>query len=291
MSLEEKVLVAESCLETAAIELQLAKKLAALKTSSSPNAVQTSKNDIPNLSLLMPETAFAAINFNNTYLAGKMLIESGTKVQFDGNPKNYIAFIQGMDRVMSMHVAKFGLIHDILQSRYTGKASEAIKFCYSIKDPQKAVETALGILKNYFGNEAAIVVSITKNEMVKWNPESFQSFLNKLENIKALLYNDSHKKTINSPNVIKGIISRMPERSRDELVKILCTSDQHLPSFTLLLQFIEKQLKLVSHPVANILPVSETKSKAGVLKLGGAPSLGDAKDLQRGRKWKTSLPN
>ena len=277
MSPEEKIIVAESRLETAAIEVRLAKKLAAVRAYPSQNVDQTSKNNQNDVSdsPFPPsdeivsrsndvEYADTSSNINDTYLAGKMLVESGAKVQFDGNPKNFIAFSQGMERVMSMHGAKFSLIYDILQSRCTGKASEAIKFCDGIKDPQIAVRAALNRLKKYFGNEAAIVEdsisSITRNEMVKWNAESFQFFLNELENIKVLLDNDLHKKTINSPNVVKGIISRMPKRSRDELVKILCTSDQHLPSFQFLLEFVEKQLKLVSHPIANIVPMSETKS-------------------------------
>ena len=53
-----------------------------------------------------------------------------------------------MNRVMYMHGAKFGLIYDILQSCCIGKASEAIKFCNSVKDPQKAVEAALDRLKS-----------------------------------------------------------------------------------------------------------------------------------------------
>ena len=62
----------------------------------------------------------------DSYLAGKVLIESGAKVQFDGNPKNFITFRQGMDRVLSIHGSQYGLVYDILQSRCTGKATEAI---------------------------------------------------------------------------------------------------------------------------------------------------------------------
>ena len=43
----------------------------------------------------------------DSYLAGKVLIKSGTKLQFDGNPKNYMTFRQGMDRVLSMHGSQY----------------------------------------------------------------------------------------------------------------------------------------------------------------------------------------
>ena len=72
------------------------------------------------------ETPFTDGNINDSYLTGKMLIDSGTKVQFDGNPKNYITFRQGMDKVLSMHNPHFGLVYDILQARCTGKATRAI---------------------------------------------------------------------------------------------------------------------------------------------------------------------
>ena len=189
----------------------------------------------------------------DSYLAGKVLIESGTKVQFDGNPKNYITFRQGMDRVLSIHGSQYGLVYDILQSRCTGKATEAIRFCDRIQDPELAVNTALERLKKYFGDETAVVeahvASVTKGEAVKWTIDSFQSFLNELEDIKLLLCDDSKKSIMNSPGVIKGIIARLPKRTRDKFVEVLCKSNQHLPKFQFLLEFVQEQLKLVSHPL------------------------------------------
>ena len=63
---------------------------------------------------------------------------------------------------------------------------------------------------------------------------------------------------INSPGVMKGIITRLPKRSRDELAKRLCQVNEHLPDFEFLLKFVEGQLRLVSHPVMNI--VKDSKS-------------------------------
>ena len=204
------------------------------------------------------DKTLGARNINDTYLAGKMLIESGTKIQFDGNPKHYITFRQGMERVISMHSPKYGF----LQSRCSGKAAEAIRFCDRIRDQELAVRTALERLQKYFGDETAIIEahinSITKGDTVKWTVESFQSFLNELENLKVLLSHDSKRSTINSPNVIKGIISRLPRRTRDELVKILCETDQHLPKYEFLIEFVERQLKLVSYPLMNIVSGAHT---------------------------------
>ena len=69
-------------------------------------------------------------------------------------------------------------MYDILQSRCTGKATEAIRFCDRIQDPELAVKTALERLKKYFGDETAVVeahvASVTKDEAVKWTIDSFQ---------------------------------------------------------------------------------------------------------------------
>ena len=67
---------------------------------------------------------------------------------------------------------------------------------------------------------------------------------------------------MNSPGVIKGIIARLPKRTRDELAKLLCDSNEHLPDFDQLLKFVERQRKLVSHPVMNLVPKnSEPRAK------------------------------
>ena len=192
----------------------------------------------------------------DSYFAGKGFIESGTKVQFDGSPKNFITFRQGMNKVLSIHGSQYGLVYDILQSRCTGKATKAFRFCDRIQDPELAVKTALERLKKYFGDKTDVVeahvASVTKGEAVKWTIDSFQSFFIELEDIKLLLCDDSKKSIMNSPGIIKDIIARLPKRTRDKLVKVLCKSNQHLPKFQFLLEFVQKQLKLVSHLLMHI---------------------------------------
>ena len=56
-------------------------------------------------------------------------MQSGSKAAFDGNPKHYIAFRHGMGRVISLYAKQYGLIYDILQSRCSGKAADAIRCC------------------------------------------------------------------------------------------------------------------------------------------------------------------
>ena len=307
LSNHERVLVAESRLKAAALDVELAKQLAFArgdKVLPQPGTLESKKNDLntnpieiaPSSSGLHGGSAsidniekvskLYSSNSNtegcqasistfgvgysgsagDNYLAGKVLIESGSKVQFDGNPKNFITFKQGMDRVLSLHGSRFGLIYDILQSRCIGKAAEAIKFCDRISDPELAVKSALDRLQTFFGDKNVVVeahiANVTRNELVKWNTDSYQSFLNELEDIKVLLHDQSQKSMMNSPGVIKGIIARLPKRTRDELAKLLCDSNEHLPDFDQLLKFVERQLKLVSHPVMNIVPKnSEPRAK------------------------------
>ena len=117
--------------------------------------------------------------------------------------------------------------------------------------------------------------SVTKGEAVNWTIDSFQSFLNEPEDIKLLLSDDSKKSIMNSPGVIKGIIARLPKCTRDEMVKVLCKSNQHLPKFQFLLEFVQKHLKLVSHLLMHI--ITDAQSYAA-----------RPKDAESGRKEKVS---
>ena len=268
---QEKVLVAESKLKAATLEFELAKKLAAsrkrsvqvtnLNNSKPENVIPPVDNSVQDI-FSQNDGLLSSSNIGDDYLAGKILIESGKKVQFDGNPKDCIAFRQGIERVISIHGKRYGLIYDILQSRCTEKAASAIRFCDRIQDSELAMNTALERLKRYFGDDTAIIDAhirnITRDEMIKWTVDGFQFFLNELEDIKVLLNNKSHTAMINSPGVMKGIITRLPKRSRDELAKRLCQVNEHLPDFEYLLKFVEGQLRLVSHPVMNI--VKDSKS-------------------------------
>ena len=154
------------------------------------------------------------LTIGDKYLAGKVLIDSGGKVRFDGNPKNYIAFRKGIDRILSIYGPQHGLVYDILQSRCTGKASEAIRFCDRIQNPSIALETALNRLEKFFGDPAVVVEAqiddLAMREVFKWKVDSFQSFLNELENIKSVLNDDAQKLVLNSCT-IKEIVARLPK--------------------------------------------------------------------------------
>ena len=263
-------MVAESKLKAATLEFELAKKLAAsrersvqvtnLNNPKPENVIPPVDNSVQDIFSQNAEL-LSSSNIGDDYLAGKVLIECGKKVQFDGNLKDYIAFCQEIERVISIHGKRYGLIYDILQSRCTGKAASAIRFCDRIQDSELTVNTALERLKRYFGDDTAIIDAhirnITRDEMIKWTVDGFQFFLNELEDIKVLLNNKSHTAMINSPGVMRGIITRLPKRSQDELAKRLCQVNEHLPDFEFLLKFVEGQLRLVSHAVMNIVKDSK----------------------------------
>ena len=238
--------------------------------SSNPQSAQplyrSSKsmlNEVGQINVPTGPTAYQS--FGDQYLAGKVLIESGAKVAFNGDSRNYIAFRQGMERVMMMYGDQYGLIYDVLQSRCTGKAAEAVRNCDRIKDPKLAVETALDKLERFFGSDVSIIEShiahITRNETVRWTVDAFQSLLNELEDVYSLFLGSDKVAMLNSPGVVKGVIARLPKRTRDRLAEILCEKDLHMPSFNVLLQFVGKQLDLVSHPVMR-LEMSERPKKS-----------------------------
>ena len=69
------------------------------------------------------------------------------------------------------------MIYDILQSRCSGKAADAIRCCDRIRDPEVALNTTLNKLHKFFGQSSLVVEAhisyITGNEPVKWNLDSF----------------------------------------------------------------------------------------------------------------------
>ena len=55
----------------------------------------------------------AKFSISDDYLAGKVLMESGSKVAFDGDPRKYISFWHGIGRILSIYGEQYGLIYDI----------------------------------------------------------------------------------------------------------------------------------------------------------------------------------
>ena len=115
------------------------------------------------------------------------------------------------------------------------------------------MQTALDKLHKFFGHSSLVIEAhisdITRKEVVKWSVDSFQSFVNELEDIKTLFTDNDQIAMMNSPGVLKKIISRLPKPTRDKLAESLCDSNIIMPSFDYLLKFVENQLKLVSHPL------------------------------------------
>ena len=167
-------------------------------------------------------------------------------------------------REFSLYGKQYGLIYDILQSRCLGKATDAIRCCDRIRDPEVALNTALNKLHKFFGQSSVVVEAhisyITRNEPVKWNLDSFQSFMNELEDIRTLFADTNENSMLDSPGVLKKVIARLPKRTKDKLAEILCNACIVMPSFDYLLRFVEKQLKLISHPLMQI-DLSNVKSK------------------------------
>ena len=60
--------------------------------------------------------AECSFTVGDDYLAGKVLIESGSKVAFDGNPRDYIASRKRVGHILSIYGPQHGLIYDVLHS-------------------------------------------------------------------------------------------------------------------------------------------------------------------------------
>ena len=55
------------------------------------------------MTIKLNHTANLNFGIGDNYSAGEVLMESGSKVAFDGDPNNYIAFQHGMERVISLY--------------------------------------------------------------------------------------------------------------------------------------------------------------------------------------------
>ena len=84
--------------------------------------------------------------------------------------------------------------------------------------------------------------------------------MNELEDIKTLFADTNQNSMLDSPGVLKKVIARLPKRTKDKLAEILCNACIVMPSFDYLLCFVEKQLKLISHPLMQN-DISNIKSK------------------------------
>ena len=198
-------------------------------------------------------------------MTGKVLLESGAKVAFDGDPKKYTAFRQGMERIISMYGGQNALMFDVLQSRCVGKAAEAIKNCDRIREPKLALEAALSKLERYYGNDSSVteahIAHITRPEPIRWSVEAFQTLVNELEDIQSLFKIDDRIGILNSPGILKGVITRLPKRTKEKLTERLSASNVHMPSFEYLLAFVNEQLDLVSHPLSHLDACNKQSSK------------------------------
>ena len=65
---------------------------------------------------------------------------------------------------------------------------------------------------------------------------------------------------LDSPGVLKKVIAHLPKCTKDKLAEILCNACIVMPSFDYLLRFVEKQLKLILHPLMQN-DISNVKSK------------------------------
>ena len=140
-----------------------------------------------------------------------------------------------MERVSSLYGKQYGLIYEILYSRYSGKAANAIRCCDRIRDSEVALNTALNKLHKFFGQSSLVVEAhisyITRNEPVKWNLDLFQLFMNELEDVKTLFADTNENYMLDSPGVLEKVIARLPKRTKDKLAKILCNACIVMPSF------------------------------------------------------------
>ena len=128
-----------------------------------------------------------------------------------------------------------------------------------------ALEAALSKLERYYGNDSSVteahIAHITRPEPIRWSVEAFQTLVNELEDIQSLFKIDDRIGILNSPGILKGVITRLPKRTKEKLTERLSASNVHMPSFEYLLAFVNEQLDLVSHPLSQLDACNKQSSK------------------------------
>ena len=182
--------------------------------------------------------------------------------KFDGSPLRYISFRNEFNLLMHSFPNDTHYLFNELLASVTGDALAAILHCKDLlSDPKHALLTALTVLKRDFGDDYLVrqahLKSITdKTSRVSWDSTSLRTLLSHLERCKTLLQNSSHRVYLDSPDTIKAVVERLPQRSKNSFLRA-CTnnrlSDPANPGFDFLIRFIEAELKQVSNPFAALV--------------------------------------
>ena len=205
----------------------------------------------------------------------KVMERRDTSSKFGGLPIQYISFRNEFNLLMRSFPNDPHYLFNELLASVTGKAYDAIEHCKDLlSDPTHALLTALSILKRDFGSDYQVrqahLKSITdKTSKVHWDASSLRTLLSQLEKCKTLLQNSSHKVYLDSPDTIKAVVERLPNRSRNAFLRA-CNKvpDPANPGFNFLLKFIESELKQVNNPFAVLVSgnQSEVKNPQGKFK-------------------------
>lgn len=195
---------------------------------------------------------------------------------FDGNPMEYGTFIKAFEHSIEKKTDNSQDCLYFLEQFTKGKPKELVKGCQYLP-PNQGYERAKQLLKTHFGNESKIASSYLEKAYA-WptikpdDANGLQSYAFFLRECCTALEEMESMEELNVTSNMRIIMMKMPYRLRERWRVVACELQEHRGYRALfhdLVNFIEKQVKIMSDPLFGDIHESKVDTGKRSLKVKG----------------------
>lgn len=222
------------------------------------------QNDV--LNIMQKQNYIAALLVQQNLCA---VLPSRNISVFDGDPLQYRSFIKAFENGVEAKTDKWSDRLHCLEQYTRGQPKDLVHICQHLPSEQ-GYHRAKSLLAEHFGNEYKIAAAYMEKTL-NWTPvksedikglQSFSLFLRGCANLTEHLM---HMKELDLPSNMRSIILKLPYKLREKWRNVACDLQERRgdrATFTDLVGFIERQVKIASDPVCgNIQDLQLTNSK------------------------------
>lgn len=175
---------------------------------------------------------------------------------FDGDPLQYRSFISAFENGVEAKAGNWSDCLYFLEQYTRGQPRDLVHSCQHLP-PELGYHRAKSLLAEHFGNEHKIAAAYM-DKILNWTPvqnedvkglQSFSLFLRGCANLTEQL---RYMKELDLPSNLRSIIQKLPYKLRDKWRNVACDLQERRgerATFTDLVGFIERQVKIASDPV------------------------------------------
>lgn len=175
---------------------------------------------------------------------------------FNNDPIEYISFIASFEHIIESKIehAKDKLYY--LEQYTSGQSRELVKTCFFL-DPDRGFAKAKELLHEHFGNEYQIANAYIKKAL-SWSPiraedsQTLKSFGLYLRGCLNAIHEIAYMDELNLSSNLKLLVGKLPYKLRERWRVEVChfqESTNRRATFKTLVEFIEKQVKILMDPV------------------------------------------